>query len=130
MIKKIIKQLIILLLVITSLIVSAQPVRAEIYTVKMGTDKGELKFIPETLTIKPGNTVKFVMNKLAPHNVIFWRVPNGDSSLAKKLSNSRLMFTSGQSYITKFPKDSPTGEYDYYCQPHRGAGMSAKIIVE
>ncbi len=116
--------------VIATLILSVQPAQAQTYTVKMGTDSGELKFVPETLTIKPGNTVKFVMNKLAPHNVIFWRVPNGDSSLARQLSNPKLMFSTGQSYSTQFPEDTPAGEYDYYCQPHRGAGMIAKIIVE
>ncbi|MGB3694066.1 MAG: plastocyanin [Spirulinaceae cyanobacterium] len=118
------------MLVVASFILSAQPAQAQTYTVKMGTDSGELEFVPEILTIEPGDTIKFVMNKLAPHNVVFWRVPSGDSALSRQLSNPKLMFSAGQSYSTQFPEDAPAGEYDYYCQPHRGAGMIAKIIVE
>lgn len=71
------------------------------------------------------------MNKLAPHNVVFdsSRIP-GDKSLATKLSQSKLLFAPGDSYTTTIPADAPPGEYNYYCQPHRGAGMVGKIIVE
>jgi plastocyanin len=111
---------------------TANPVLAETYQVKMGADSGQLKYDPATLSIKPGDTVEFVMNKLAPHNVVFdpSGVPSGAKSLASSLSASKLLFSPGQSYNVTFPKDAPKGEYNYYCQPHRGAGMNGKIIVE
>jgi len=28
------------------------------------------------------------------------------------------------------PEDAPSGEYEYYCQPHRGAGMNGKLVVK
>jgi len=77
-------------LLAVSFFTSVNPAAAETYTVKMGSDSGQLQFMPETLTIKPGDTVKWVNNKLAPHNAVF------DSSkvnpdLAKSLSQKNLL---------------------------------------
>ena len=47
---------------------SAQAATVE---VKLGTDAGMLAFEPATVNIKAGDTVKFVNNKLAPHNAVF-----------------------------------------------------------
>jgi plastocyanin len=104
----------------------------ETYEVKMGSDTGQLKYVPEKLTVHPGDSVKFVMNKLAPHNVVFDSngIPNGDKALASSLSKNKLLSGPGQTHTVTFPEDAPKGEYSYYCQPHRGAGMSGKIIVE
>ncbi|MBZ8179124.1 plastocyanin [Oscillatoria salina IIICB1] len=117
------------LLVAVSFFLSVAPAAAETYTVKMGADNGLLKFVPETLTIHPGDTVDFVMNKLGPHNAIFDKTPAG-GELAAKLSQDKLLFSPGQDYKVAFPADAPKGEYTYYCQPHRGAGMVGKIIVD
>ncbi len=102
------------------------------YQVKMGSDTGQLKYVPEKLTIHPGDTVEFVMNKLAPHNVVFDNtgVPDGAKALASSLSKNKLLSGAGQTHTVTFPEDAPKGEYSYYCQPHRGAGMNGKIIVE
>ncbi|MGF1482257.1 MAG: plastocyanin [Cyanophyceae cyanobacterium] len=120
------------LLVVSSFVFSAAPAAAETHTVKMGTDNGQLKFVPENLTIKPGDTVEWVNNKLAPHNAVFdvSKVPDAAKDLSKNLSHDKLLFSSGDSYKSTFPDDAPAGEYVYYCQPHRGAGMVAKITVE
>ena len=120
------------LLIAASFVFSANPAFAETYTVKMGADSGNpLQFVPSTVTVKPGDTVKFVMNKLAPHNAVFdaSAIP-GDSGLASKLSHKELLFGPGQSYSTTIPSDAASGEYAYYCEPHRGAGMAGKIIVK
>jgi plastocyanin len=104
----------------------------ETYKVKMGSDTGQLKYVPEKLTIHPGDTVEFVMNKLAPHNVVFDSngVPSGAKALASSLSKNKLLSGAGETHTVTFPEDAPKGEYSYYCQPHRGAGMNGKIIVE
>ncbi len=121
-----------LLVITSSFIFSVAPAAAETYTVKMGADNGQLQFDPSTLTVKPGDTVKWEMNKVGPHNAVFdtSAVPGGDSALATKLSKSKLMFTAGESYESVIPSDAPAGTYTYYCQPHRGAGMVGKIVVE
>jgi plastocyanin len=107
-------------LVIGSFFMAVSPAAAETYTVKMGADNGMLAFQPATLTIKSGDTVKWVNNKLPPHNVQF------EGGAANK-SHTQLMFSPGESYEVTF---DTTGEYSYYCSPHRGAGMAGKIIVQ
>lgn len=106
-------------LVIGSFLMAVSPAAAETFTVKMGADSGMLAFEPSTLTIKSGDTVKWVNNKLPPHNIIF----EGD----KDKSHDQLMFSPGESYEVTF---SEPGTYSYFCAPHRGAGMAGKIVVQ
>lgn len=112
-----------LLLALTLILGAIAPAQAETVEVKMGADNGMLAFQPAKVTIKAGDTVKWVNNKLAPHNVVF------DSSVknADKLSHKGLAFSPGESFQVTFPEP---GEYPYYCEPHRGAGMTGTIIVE
>lgn len=121
-----------LFLIVSSFVFSVAPAAAESYTVKMGSDNGQLVFVPASLTVKPGDTIKWEMNKLGPHNAVFDAagIPGGDGTLAAKLSKSKLLFTAGESYETTIPGDAPVGTYSYFCQPHRGAGMVGKIVVE
>jgi len=121
-----------LMVVVTTFAVSASPALATDYEVKMGSDSGLLIFEPAKLTVQPGDTVTWVNNKMAPHNVIFDanQVPTGDKSLADKISHSQLTFAPGENYSTTFTADMPAGDYGYYCAPHRGAGMVGTITVE
>jgi plastocyanin len=107
-------------LVIGSFFMAVSPAAAETVTVKMGADSGMLAFEPSTVTIKAGDTVKWVNNKLPPHNVMF------EGAAANK-SHDQLMFSPGESYEATF--DTP-GTYSYYCSPHRGAGMAGKVVVQ
>ncbi|MFS8860242.1 plastocyanin [Synechococcus sp. H60.3] len=106
----------------------SNPAAAETYTVKMGSDKAQLIFDPPSLTINQGDTVRWVNNKVYPHNVVFDKVPGGDAALAAKLSHKALLTAPNQVVESAFV-DVPPGEYTYYCTPHRGAGMVGKIIV-
>jgi plastocyanin len=121
-----------ILLVVSSFAVFTPSASAETYKVKLGSDKGLLQFEPKTLTIKPGDTVEWVNNKLAPHNVVFdpAKNPTKDAELAKSLSHTKLLLNPGQTTTTTFPADVPAGIYTFYCTPHRGAGMVGKITVE
>ena len=120
-----------LALVVATFAISATPVLAADYEVKMGSDGGLLVFEPAKLTVKSGDTVTWVNNKMAPHNVIFDanQIP-GDKDLADKISHDQLTFSPGESYSTTFTADMPTGDYTYFCAPHRGAGMVGTITVE
>ena len=119
MAKKISLLLSALALVISSCLFTANPAIAATYEVKMGSDTGMLQFQPSTLEVKEGDTVKWVNNKMSPHNVVF----ENDSLKSHK----QLVFSPGESYETTF---SDSGEYSYYCEPHRGAGMAGKVIVK
>ena len=119
-------------LVVSSFVVFAPSASAETYTVKLGSDKGMLAFEPKKLTIKPGDTIKWENNKLPPHNVVFDKAknPTKSATLATALSHKQLMMNSKQSIETTFPADAPAGDYTFYCEPHRGAGMVGKITVQ
>lgn len=107
------------LLAIASLVFFASPATAATYEVKMGADNGQLAFSPNTLTVKTGDTVKFINNKLPPHNVVF----EGH----EELSHKQLLFSPGETFDVTFPE---SGKYSFYCEPHRGAGMVGTITVE
>jgi plastocyanin len=96
-----------------------QPAQAATVEVKLGTDSGMLAFEPSTVTIAKGDTIRFVNNKLAPHNAVFDR--------HDELSHDALVFAPGESWEETF---SEAGSYDYWCEPHRGAGMVGKVIVQ
>lgn len=119
-------------LVVSSFAVFTPSASAETYQVKLGTDKGLLQFQPKSLTIKPGDTIEWVNNKVPPHNVVFDKAknPTKDADLAKTLSHTKLLLNPGQSQTTTFPADAPVGDYTFYCAPHRGAGMVGKITVQ
>lgn len=121
-----------IVLVATSFTFFTPSAAAAEYKVKLGSDKGMLAFEPAKLTIKPGDTVVWVNNKVPPHNVVFDSANNPAKSadLAKGFSHKQLLMTPGQEVKTTFPDDAPAGEYTYYCEPHRGAGMIGKITVE
>lgn len=106
------------LLVLVS-VSSVQPAEAATVEVKLGTDAGMLAFEPSVITISKGDTVHFVNNKLAPHNAVF----DGH----EELSHTSLAFAPGESWDETFEQ---AGSYDYWCEPHRGAGMVGKVIVE
>lgn len=120
-----------LALVVSTVVLAADPAMATDYEVKMGSDSGLLVFEPANLTVKAGDTVTWSNNKMAPHNVIFDanNMP-GDKALADKISHDQLTFAPGESYATTFTADMPAGEYTYFCAPHRGAGMVGKITLE
>jgi len=96
-------------------------------TVKLGSDAGALVFVPDTLTIKTGETVEFVNNVGFPHNVVFDEDNIPDGVNAESLSHEDYLNAPGETVTTKFEKP---GSYGYYCEPHRGAGMLGKIVVQ
>lgn len=120
-----------MLLVLGALTLVSAPASATNYDVKMGNDAGLLAFEPSTITVKPGDTVTWINNKMAPHNVVFDDAGSpGDKALADSISHTQLTFAPGENYSTTFTSDMPAGTYTYYCAPHRGAGMVAKVILE
>ena len=121
-----------ILLVVSSFAVFTPSAAAETYEVKLGSDKGMLAFEPKKLTIKAGDTIEWVNNKVPPHNIVFdaAKNPTKSADLAKSLSHKKLLMSPGQKETTTFPADAAAGDYTFYCEPHRGAGMIGTITVE
>jgi plastocyanin len=108
-----------LLFVVGSFFMSVSPAAADTVTVKMGSDGGQLVFKPKVVTIKVGDTVKWVNNKAFPHNVVF----DGHA----ELSHKKLAQKPKAELESTF---NEAGEFAYYCSPHRGAGMQGKVVVQ
>ena len=99
-----------------SLIFIAAPAFAT--DVIMGAN-ASLVFDPSDITINAGDTIRFVNEALPPHNVIIEDFPN--------LSHDGLAFASGESFEITFPD---SGDFNFWCDPHKGAGMTGTIHVK
>jgi len=88
------------------------------------------KFVPATVTIKAGQSVKWVNDDAATHTVTTdpSQVANEDDvqipSGAKPFNSNSV--DKGKSFEQKF--DIP-GTYQYACAPHEGDKMVGKVIV-
>jgi plastocyanin len=107
--------------------VSAPGFAAETKMVKMGSDNGQLVFVPDEIKICKGDSVTWINNKGGPHNVVFDEdaIPSGVSQ--ESISMDDQLGEEGATFTKKF---ETSGKYSYYCEPHRGAGMLAELIVE
>ena len=80
---------------------------------------GNLVFEPNEITISAGETVHFVNEALPPHNIIVEARPD--------LSREALLFAPGETQDVVF---ADKGDYNFFCGPHQGAGMTGIIHVE
>jgi plastocyanin len=99
---------------------------AHVVVVKMVTmDDGDGgKFDPENIVAAPGDTVRFVTDGLAPHNVSF---PAGQNVGLHPPAPVPFLGTAGQSYdlvVTVAP-----GTYHLQCDPHATTGMTGTLTV-
>ncbi len=85
--------------------------------IQMGSN-GNLIFEPSDISIAAGESVHFVNNMLPPHNVIVEDHP--------ELSHTGLAFAPGETFDIAFPEP---GEYTFWCDPHKGAGMIGHVHV-
>ena len=99
---------------------------AETKSVKMGTDSGLLVFEPAKTSICKGDTVKWINNKGGPHNVVFDEdaIPSGVD--VESISMDEQLGEVGDEFVRSF---QTAGTYEYYCEPHRGAGMAGVLTV-
>ena len=103
------------LIAIFASLLFALPVMA--IDITMGSN-GNLVFEPSEINISAGETVHFVNGMLPPHNIIV----EGRADLSREA----LMFNPGESQDIKF---ADAGDYDFFCGPHKGAGMTGTIHV-
>ena len=80
---------------------------------------GNLAFEPNEITISAGDTVHFINEALPPHNIIV----EGRADLSREA----LLFAPGETQDVVF---ADVGDYEFFCGPHQGAGMTGVIHVE
>ena len=90
----------------------------EVHTVTVDGFGTNIRFVPDTLTINEGDTIRFLWSgQLLPHNAI----------------EENELFNSGDAmrnvdYTYTF-NYTQSGVYDFYCEPHRDLGMLGQITV-
>lgn len=101
----------------------------EVVVVKM-VEKSATRFAfePATVTVAPGQTIRFVQEGIQPHNVEFRDPPSG-ASLDDILTGPFLV-QRGQTYDVIVDDRFTEGTYPYVCTPHEAMGMKGTIVVE
>ncbi len=106
----------------------------------MLTDDGNYIYRPDELTIKVGDTVRWI-NVNDFHNVAFYadQIPAAAREfLEKSLADVQgklgpiagpLFTTQGETFEISFA-GAPVGQYGYFCTPHEALGMKATLTVE
>lgn len=86
---------------------------------------GNFTFTPESFTVSVGSTVEWVW-RAGGHNVRPDSIPS-DSSWTGTEGGDGTTYSSGHSHSHEF---TTAGEYEYYCAPHQGLGMTGAFSVE
>jgi plastocyanin len=106
------------------------------HDVNMVLEGSSYKYVPDQLTIKPNDLVRYHNKSGGPHNVAFWAdsIPSGAASaivVPEPMAplSSKLVVAPDEVIEVKF-NNAPAGEYKYYCTPHLALGMVAKLTVQ
>jgi plastocyanin len=117
---------------------AAAPATGTTHEVKMIGDATGYKFVPENVTVKPGDAVKYVMVSGGPHNVAFQNV--ADAAVKAQLDanmpgqhmgelSGPMVMQPNEAYTVSFAK-IPAGKYDYICVPHAAMNMKGTVTVQ
>lgn len=96
--------------------------------VLLGSDSGELAFVPSLVKISAGDKIIFRNHSGFPHNVIFDEdeVPAGVDAGKISMNEEDLLNALDETYTVVL---SVAGKYGFYCAPHQGAGMVGNVEV-
>lgn len=108
------------------------------HDVNMVLEGTSYKYVPDELTIKSGDVVRFHNVSGGPHNVSFWAdsIPSGAAEVLKAGMPDQMaplegsLLTEPNAIYTVNFAGAPAGEYKYYCLPHLALGMKGKLKVE
>jgi plastocyanin len=108
------------------------------HDVNMVLEGSSYKYVPDQLTIKSGDVVRFHNVSGGPHNVSFWAdsIPDGAADALKAGMPDQMAPLEGSLltevnavYSVNFA-NAPAGEYKFYCLPHLALGMKGKLTVQ
>lgn len=115
------------------------PITGTTYEVKMIGDAKGYRFEPASLTIKPGDGVKFVNVIGGPHNVAFDAASLSADMRSQLDANmgtdkmgelsSGLKMNPNETVTVSFGNIKP-GTYAYHCVPHLAMNMKGTITVQ
>lgn len=88
---------------------------------------GQWRFIPDAITARPGDVVRFIQDDIVPHNVQFKDVPQG-TDLGSAVMGP-FMLQKGDTYEIEVDQRFAPGVHQYVCTPHEMMGMTGTIEV-
>ncbi|CAA2994622.1 plastocyanin-like [Olea europaea var. sylvestris] len=96
--------------------------------VLLGSDLGELVFVPGDFSVTPGEKIVFKNNTAYPHNVVFDEdeVPAGVDVSKISMDVTELLNAPGETFSVTLTEK---GTYSFYCTPHKTGGMEGKVTV-
>ena len=108
------------------------------HDVNMVLEGSSYKYVPDQLTIKSGDVVRFHNVSGGPHNVSFWAdsIPGGAADALKTGMPDQMaplegsLLTEVNAIYTVNFANAPAGEYKFYCLPHLANKMTGKITVQ
>lgn len=117
---------------------TAAPATGTTHEVKMVGDASGYKFVPENITVKSGDAIKYVMVSGGPHNVAFQTV--ADAAVKAQLdanmpgqkmgeANGPMIMQPNEAYTVSFAK-IPAGKYEVVCVPHLAMNMKGIVTVQ
>ncbi|MFQ5551725.1 MAG: plastocyanin/azurin family copper-binding protein [Gemmatimonadales bacterium] len=109
-----------------------------VHTVQMELRDGQYLYTPSELTIRVGDTVRWINASGGPHNVAFWAdsMPAGASDVINAVMPNKLgdlmgeLLTAPNAQYEMTFAEVPVGDYRYYCTPHLALNMVASLTVE
>lgn len=107
-------------------------------TMQEGPGRGEYRFSPSVVTVRPGDVLVFRAASGAPHSVVF--EAGGLSAVSREALNSALpnrsadlssplLTREGAEYRIVVP-ELPAGSYPFFCLPHRAYDMRGELQVK
>ncbi|HTR77284.1 MAG TPA: plastocyanin/azurin family copper-binding protein [Gemmatimonadaceae bacterium] len=107
------------------------------HDIKMVQDDKGYHFVPNTITIKQGDALNFVVVSGQPHSVTFDpAIPEPardqiNANMLEKASdlNSNMLINPGDHFTVSFAK-IPPGTYAFHCTPHLQYGMTGTVTVQ
>lgn len=93
-------------------------------TVVVGPN-GDFRFAPTSVTVAVGDTVEWFWSS-GGHNVVADSTPDGADWTGTADAPSAV-YDAGHEYSHTF---EVAGTHSYYCNPHRGSGMTGEVVVE
>ncbi|MBA3319289.1 MAG: hypothetical protein H0T50_14520 [Gemmatimonadales bacterium] len=108
------------------------------HDVNMVLEGSSYKYVPDQLTIKAGDVVRFHNVSGGPHNVSFWAdsIPSGAADALKAGMPDQMaplegsLLTEVNAIYTVNFANAKAGAYKFYCLPHLALGMKGKLTVQ
>lgn len=114
------------------------PPTGEIHEVKMTGDGLGYRYVPDTITVQPGDGLRFVMQSGGPHNVRFDPATTPADQRAQLFANMPNAVEPGTSPMLMNPNEAwelslaniKPGTYSFFCTPHLSFDMVGAIVVK